>query len=172
MKYRLIFLFLLLPFFGLSQDADCNCCTPQHDQFDFWLGDWEVFNAEGEKIGENKIEKQEGNCLLSENWEGEKGGTGRSFNYYDPADSTWNQLWISNSGTILKLKGNAENDKMTLKSKLVEGEKGKYYNKITWTKNSDGSVTQLWEIMDPQGNLLNEAFKGVYRKRKTETIEK
>ncbi len=172
MKYRLIFLFLLLPFLILAQEADCNCCTPQHDQFDFWLGDWEVFNAEGEKIGENKIEKQEDNCLLSENWTGEKGGTGRSFNYYDPADSTWNQLWISSSGTILKLKGNAEKDKMILKSELVEGEKGKYYNKITWTKNNDGSVTQLWEIMDPQDNLLNEAFKGIYRKRKTELIEK
>ncbi|MCM8569350.1 hypothetical protein NE848_08165 [Gramella jeungdoensis] len=167
MKYLLpvLSIFLFIPITLISQNNDCACCTPAHEQFDFWVGNWEVFNEKGKKIGENLIEKLEDNCILSENWEGEKGGSGKSFNYYDPADSTWNQLWISNSGNILKLKGEGKPDKMILKSEPVKGEKGNYYNKITWTKNPDGSVTQLWELYDLQGNLLNEAFKGIYRKK-------
>lgn len=168
MKSKLLFLLLFsLPFFSISQNSECACCTPQHNQFDFWLGGWEVFNEKGNKIGENLIEKLEDNCILSENWTGEKGGTGKSFNYYDPLDSTWNQLWISNSGNILKLKGKAVPGKMILKSKPVEGEKGQYYNQITWTQNPDGSVSQLWEIYDLEDNLLSEAFNGIYRKKQT-----
>lgn len=165
MKHLLLILILFLfsPVSLISQNNECACCTPAHGQFDFWLGDWEVFNEKGKKIGENLIEKLEDNCIISENWEGSNGSSGKSFNYYDPSESTWNQLWISNSGNILKLKGKAQPDKMILKSEPVKSEKGDYYNKITWSKNADGSVTQLWEVYDLQGNLLNEAFKGIYR---------
>lgn len=161
-------IFLIISLFSIlsySQNQDCGCCSTQHNQFNFWVGDWEVFNTEGEKIGENLIEKLEDNCIISENWKGQKGSTGKSFNYYDPVDSTWNQLWISNTGNILKLKGTAAPGRMVLKSEITEGKKGKYYNQITWTKNLDGSVTQLWEIYDPEGNFLSNAFKGIYRKK-------
>ncbi|TBW27964.1 hypothetical protein [Gramella sp. KN1008] len=164
---QLLALVLFFCIIGLTaqNETDCNCCSPEHRQFDFWLGDWEVYNSEGEKIGENLIEKIEDNCLISEKWKGKKGSTGRSFNYFDPADSTWNQLWISNTGNILKLKGKAKANKMILKSHIVNGEKGKYYNQITWTQNGDGSVTQLWEILDENDKFLSETFKGVYRKK-------
>ena len=165
MYKKLLFLFALIPLLSFTQNSDCACCTSQHAQFDFWVGNWEVFNENGDKIGENLVEKLEDNCILNENWTGAKGGTGKSYNYYDPSDETWNQLWISNSGNILKLKGSAAKDKMTLKSELKKGKKGEYYNQITWTKNEDGSVTQDWEVYDSQGNLLNEAFKGIYRKK-------
>ena len=165
MKQKLLFLLILIPFLSFSQNSDCACCTPEYAQFDFWVGDWEVFNENGDKVGENLVEKLEDNCILNENWTGAKGGSGKSYNYYDPSDETWNQLWISNSGNILKLKGTASQDKMTLKSELTQGKKGEFYNQITWIKNDDESVTQLWEIYDPQGNLLSEAFKGVYRKK-------
>ena len=165
MKRKLLFFFALIPFFALSQNSECACCSPQHAQFDFWVGEWEVFNETGDKIGENLVEKLEDNCIVNENWTGSNGGTGKSYNYYDPSDSTWNQLWLSNSGTILKLKGVASYNKMTLKSELTQGKKGEYYNQIAWIKNEDDTVTQLWEIYDPKGNLLNEAFKGIYRKK-------
>lgn len=164
MKYLTVFCLLFLPVWLFAQE-DCACCTQQHNQFDFWLGEWEVFNEEGEKLGENHIEKLENNCLVSENWQGDRGGSGKSFNYYDPKDETWNQIWISNTGTILKLKGRAEPGKMVLKSEMVKDKKGDYYNKITWTKNTDGSVSQLWEILDENDKLLTETFNGIYRKK-------
>jgi hypothetical protein len=162
--YLLFTFFLILPLISISQE-DCACCTKQHHQFDFWVGDWEVFNDKGDKMGENLVEKLEDNCILNENWTGTKGGSGKSYNYYDPSDETWNQLWISNTGNILKLKGKASENMMVLKSEPVTGEKGDYYNQISWTKNEDGSVTQLWEIYDLQGKPLSDAFKGTYRKK-------
>jgi len=64
----------------------------------------------------------------------------------------------------LVLKGSYSNGKMILKSKLLEGKKGKYYNQITWVKNNEGSVTQIWDIYNNNNDKLQEAFKGIYKK--------
>lgn len=167
MKLTCIFSYLLLfPFILLAQKTDCACCSPEHQQFDFWIGDWEVFDTEGRKIGENIVQKLEDNCLVSENWKGAGGGTGKSFNYFDPEEQTWNQLWISNTGNILKLKGKAGKNRMVLKSPVSEGEKANFYNQISWTKNPDGSVTQIWELFNQNGEKIKTSFKGIYRKKK------
>ena len=163
-KLFLLLWCFLIPTLIYSQE-NCACCSSNHKNFDFWVGDWEVFNAEGVKIGENLVEKLEDNCIVSENWTGVNGNSGKSFNYYQPIDSTWNQLWISNTGNILKLKGHAEIDKMILLSDLQQNEKGSFFNRITWTKNNDGTVTQLWEILNSDQQAVKTAFKGIYKRK-------
>ncbi len=166
MQTLLITLALFLCALLGQAQTECNCCTPNHQQFDFWVGDWDVYDTSGKKVGENKIEKLESECIVSENWKGATGGSGRSYNYYNAADSTWNQVWISNSGNNLVLKGRAAPNKMILKSELIESKKGNYYNQITWTKNEDGSVTQLWEVLNNNGESLSVAFEGIYKLKK------
>ena len=120
MKYgSLLIMIMLFSHWKVQSQAICPCCTTQHQLFDFWVGDWMVYDTTGNKVGENTIVKQEDNCLLSEHWRGAGGSTGRSYNYYDPSDSTWNQLWLDNSGTILKLKGSAGTNTMSRKSELM-----------------------------------------------------
>ncbi|MCI5054717.1 MAG: hypothetical protein MRY83_01345 [Flavobacteriales bacterium] len=148
---------------------NCPCCDDFHKQFDFWLGDWTVYDTADNKVGENTIIKLENSCLLKENWKGSSGGTGTSFNYFDKTDSTWNQTWVDGSGNVLKLKGNLIEGKMVLKSELTPGQKvALYYNQVTWTPGSDGSVQQLWQTFDEKHNLLGTAFLGVYRKNRIE----
>ncbi|MCH7995101.1 MAG: tetratricopeptide repeat protein, partial [Planctomycetes bacterium] len=47
---------------------------PELRQFDFWVGDWDVFNAKGVKVGANKIELLLGGHLIQETWTSAKGG--------------------------------------------------------------------------------------------------
>ena len=157
----------LLSIFGMAQ-TPCNCCTDSHQQFDFWVGDWNVYDVSGQKVGENKVEKLENDCIVSENWKGTGGSSGRSYNYFNTTDDTWNQVWISSSGNNLVLKGKASPNKMVLKSELITNEKGDYYNRITWTKNDDGSVTQLWEILDKEKKPSSVAFEGIYKRKQDE----
>jgi hypothetical protein len=53
---------------------------------------------------------------------------------------------------------------MVLKSELVNGPKGNYYNQITWSQNDDGSVTQQWDILTESNQPLSKAFEGIYKK--------
>jgi hypothetical protein len=164
-KYSL--LFLLLSFSAtVNAQTKCACCTDVHNQFNFWVGEWFVYDSTETHIGENTIVKIEKNCILTESWRSATGGSGSSFNYFDLADSTWNQIWVDGDGKSLVLKGKAVENKIVLKSKLLPGKKVKwYYNQITWTKNSDGSVTQLWEIFDKKNRRISVAFKGLYKQK-------
>ncbi len=37
---------------------------------------------------------------------------------------------------------------MILKSDMIKGENGNYFNQITWTKNKNETITQLWEVFN------------------------
>lgn len=91
--------------------------------------------------------------------------TGTSYNYYDSADSSWNQIWIDNKGRILKLKGKFIKNKMVLKRGKVKGKKIDWpYNRISWNKNENGSITQSWDVVDEKDNILATVFKGIYKR--------
>src|SRR5688500_19011251 len=68
-----------------------DCTAPEHRQFDFWVGEWDVVpNPEtrpanappqpGRKPAINIIEKAHNGCVIIENWNDGQGGTGQSFN--------------------------------------------------------------------------------------------
>ena len=141
------------------------CQEKEYKQFDFWLGNWKVYDTKGKLIGTNNIVKLTNACGMQENWISKTSSSkGTSYNYYNKSDNSWNQVWIDNSGFSLELKGNYTNNKMILKSKLVNGKKGNFYHRITWTNNPDGSVTQIWDYISPQGTIIQEAFRGNYKK--------
>ncbi len=152
-----------------AQDKKCVCCTESHQEFNFWIGDWTVYDIKGKIVGYNTILKLYDQCVLQEQWKAVGQNRGTSYNYFDLKDKTWNQTWIDNSGYSLALKGGLKDGKMILKSQILNGNQGKFYNQITWTPNKDQSVTQVWEIFTEEGKRLQEAFRGIYKKNvKTE----
>ncbi|NNC70832.1 MAG: hypothetical protein HKN90_08440, partial [Flavobacteriaceae bacterium] len=144
----------------------CPCCTEAHNEFDFWLGEWTVYNTQEQVVGTNKISKVKAysNCVIREEWTSKGSNKGTSYNYYNLGDNTWNQVWIDNSGFSLTLKGNRIGNQMILKSDLLDGKNGKYYNQITWQLNEDETVTQTWIIFNKEEKLIQQAFKGIYKK--------
>lgn len=160
---------LCLPFSTFNPEPnstnECACCTTDHGQFDFWIGEWNVYDTIGNLVGENTITSIQDHCVIEENWKS-KSGTGTSYNYYDKADSTWNQVWIDNKGRPLVLKGRLDDGKMILRSKLTKGQKIKeFYNQITWQKMPDETVIQTWEALDPNLKSIAVIFKGIYKKK-------
>ena len=163
MRFSLLIMALLAAGWAFAQpDTTCACCSDPHRAFDFWLGEWVVKDTAGQVLGENTITVLEDGCLIAEYWRGAQGGTGRSYNYFDPADSTWHQLWVSSSGHILRLQGRATPGQMVLTGSVKTGTKGPYRNRITWTKQEDGTVVQQWDILTPDKQPIRTAFYGIY----------
>lgn len=149
--------------FAQQPNTKCVCCTSQHSQFDFWVGNWQVTDTAGNVLGTNLVEKHYDKCIVQENWKSTKVNRGTSFNHYQPIDSTWNQLWLDNQGSILNLKGKWNGNAMVLRSELQQAKSGNtYYNQISWTPKPNGTVVQLWVIFDEKGNKLRELFRGIY----------
>ena len=167
MRYLAIFVLLIcLPLSTKAQDKDnCNCCTEKHAEFDFWIGNWEVTQANGSPAGTNVIEKIQDNCVLRENWTSASTGfTGTSYNFYNTSTKQWEQLWLDNQGGRLHLKGHRSANQMILQSDELKNKDGQpFYHRITWTKNDDGSVRQYWEVIT-NGSEISVAFDGLYKK--------
>ncbi|HZR26783.1 MAG TPA: cupin domain-containing protein [Vicinamibacterales bacterium] len=130
-----------------------SCGDAEHRQFDFWIGDWEVLAPNGTVAGHSRITPASMGCAIEEQWSGAGGGNGRSLNTYDPNDKKWHQYWVGGDGTILQLAGTFGDNAMTL---------GDGTNRIRWSRNSDGSVRQTWDVTKDSGKTWQTTFDGKY----------
>ncbi len=146
------------------QNRRPDCSGPEHRQFDFWVGNWNV-TVGGKQAGTNDVTLILGKCVVQEHWVGAKGLTGQSFNFYNRDDGRWHQLWVDDVGSALDLAGNYADGKMVL-SGTTAGKDGKQVlQRITWFDNRvEGTVRQLWESSNDNGQTWQVAFDGVYRK--------
>ena len=85
-----------------TKPARPDCSAPEHRQFDFWIGDWDVTSG-GKPAGHNRVDAVEDGCAINEHWTGTTGSTGVSYNAYDRVDRRWHQFWVSNGGMVLHL---------------------------------------------------------------------
>jgi len=142
-----------------------GCGTPEHRQFDFWVGEWDVFAPDGKRVGGSSIRLILGGCVVLENWKGGGGVEGTSFNIYDRSDRLWHQSWVDGSGSRLELAGGLRDRSMVL-SGITAGPAGaKTTERITWTPLGGGKVRQLWEQSKDGGTTWTVAFDGTYVRR-------
>lgn len=80
--------------------------TPESKQFDFWVGEWNVYTTQGQKGGDSKIEKLFTGCVILENWKGINGYEGKSFNFYSLTDKKWHEYWVDQNAVATSYEGN------------------------------------------------------------------
>ena len=115
----------------LAQEDDCACCTEAHSAFDFWIGNWDVYQSDGTLAGTNSIEKEQNGCMLRENWVSTNYAfTGTSINFYNKQKGRWEQLWVDSGGSYLHLRGNRQGKQMILLSDEIPREDKPPYIKV------------------------------------------
>ncbi len=142
-----------------------SCGGPEFHQFDFWIGDWDVHDANGKPVGRNRIAAVQKGCALTEQWEGRGGVTGTSLNAWDAERKRWHQTWIDSSGGLLLLDGGLVDGKMVLSGTANDSSGKPARQRITWQKLSDGRVRQTWESSADGGATWTVAFDGYYSTR-------
>ena len=156
--------------FAQDTGASGPCQAPGYDQFDFWLGDWEVTSPDGTVQGRNVITSEENGCLIVERWRSTSGGTGQSYNFYDPVTETWRQVWVSTGALIDYEGGLTDTGSMKLEGTITYQNSGitaPFFGE--WTPNEDGSVTQHFEQYDAETEQWTPWFTGLYTKIETDT---
>ena len=140
------------------------CDDAAYHGFDFWLGEWQVRTADGKVAGTNRIEREYDGCVLHERYTTSRGYAGESLNTFDSGRKLWHQTWVDNSGTLLLLDGALRDGKMMLEGQTAGADAKVTRHRITWTPNADGSVRQLWESTDANGQWTI-AFDGLYTRK-------
>jgi hypothetical protein len=110
-----------------------DCSAPQHRQFDFWVGEWDVVpnpdtappNAPpqpaGRKPASNVVHTAHQGCVVVENWDDGVGGTGQSFNLYDRVKQRWQQTWVDSSGGLHEYWGELRGGNMVFMGEVPFG---------------------------------------------------
>jgi hypothetical protein len=99
------------------------CTAPAYRQFDFWVGDWDVFDADNpsQLVARVKVDRILGGCALREDYQAVDGKKGQSLSAYDATLKRWRQSWVTNLGEWLILNGGLDGSKMTLGNQKVRG---------------------------------------------------
>lgn len=145
----------------------CFSQTGKYQDFDFWIGEWNVYKHNTDKIvGKSKIERIIDGKAIKETYHSTTSSyQGTSLNKYNPRTDQWEQFWVDNTGLTLHITGNLENKAMVLQNK-VPSDKGTLLNKIKWQKNKDGTVRQTWYQSTDEGKNWTIVFDGDYKSNK------
>jgi hypothetical protein len=146
--------------------APGRCAAPEHRQFDFWLGEWEVRTPDGKLAGRNTIRRTLGGCVLQENWRGARGHQGTSYNIYDASRRRWHQTWVDDEGLLLQLDGSFADGRMVLSGETVDSAGRPMKQRITWEPLQGGKVRQRWDS-SPDGIAWRLEFEGIYSRSRS-----
>lgn len=138
------------------------CASGRYRDFDFWLGAWEVRLADGTLAGENLVQVSGDGCFITERWQGVRGSTGFSLNFFDPAAGRWRQIWVS-AGSIIEISGTRQAGSMVLEGEIryLQAHSAASGTSDTasvgpirrfrgrWTPLPDGRVRQFFEELIP-----------------------
>ena len=144
------------------------CSGPEHRQFDFWVGSWDVYQTGKPKlVARSLIEKLYGGCVVRENWMPLNGTPGGSLNHYDGDQSRWHQTWMDASNARVVFEGGLAGGKMVLTGfwKGVNGPGQDGLVRMTYSREDGGAVRQFGELSTDHGLGWSPFFDFTYKPR-------
>ncbi len=134
--------------------------------FDVWIGEWDVRLANGTLTGSNIIKPVERGCALTEHWTNASSGTGMSINYLDKASNEWVQVWHGEDGSQIIIRGGLTDDGMALEGYInYVGNGTTAPFRGLWTPLPDGRVRQYFEQSNDGGSTWVPWFEGFYTRK-------
>ena len=156
-----------------AQTPPASCTTPQHAQFDFWVGTWTVRWTNEDKttgVGTNRIRKTLDGCVIIEEFDGAPGTPlkGTSMSVFDRQSQTWRQTWVDNTGAYLAFEGGWSHEgndgRMTLVRKAVVSGKP-VMNRMVFRDISKSTIVWDWQRLNDDGATWATTWQIRYERR-------
>ncbi|HET7358925.1 MAG TPA: hypothetical protein VFJ04_02160 [Rhodanobacteraceae bacterium] len=151
-----------------ARAADAKpCADAAHHQFDFWIGDWDAFDAAAPgkgPVARNHVDAILGGCALREDYVQADGLHGESFTIYDASRKLWHQSWVTNRGELLVLEGHRRGNRIVLEGETTTAA-GKHRVRAFW-EPQDGDVREIASTSSDGGKTWTPLFDIVFRKHR------
>jgi hypothetical protein len=139
----------------------------EYHQLDFWIGDWDTFEADaptGPSIARARVEPIAQGCAIHELYEQTDGLVGDSILSWDPVRKQWQQTWVTNRGSLMVLWGDFKNGAMILEGESHLRDGKSVMQRITWKVQDDG-VRESAVLSKDGGKTWTPAFDVLFRRR-------
>jgi len=145
-------------------EAQGNCRNqPSRDQFDFWIGEWNLYNEFGTFLGRQTVVESQSGCLIESSWVSTNGSTHSAMNVYDPLLNGWRQIQVGADSTA-DLRGAFSGTTMTLEGNaFVNDTQTSILRRRFWTSNADGTITQTVQERPDTNTLWTTVFSATAR---------
>jgi hypothetical protein len=145
------------------------CATPQHRQFDFWVGSWDVYpTGANTLVAHSLIERRYNGCAIRENWMPLQGQGGGSFSAWRPGagagTGNWRQTWVDSSGAWVEFTGGMDGEAMVLTGPwagVANGRDG--IVRMRYSREANGAVRQFGQVSTDNGATWANSFDFTYR---------
>jgi len=146
--------------------APCDF-SPEYRQFDFWIGEWDVFSTQGHQpVGSSSIQLILGKCVILENWTGGGGGAGKSFNIYNANTKKWEQIWVSSSGALMKFEGVLNNNVLDYYGDAFAPNGAPSRRHLQFFNQGPGQVRQFSQMSTDGGKTWTVEYDFTYLRKK------
>lgn len=152
---------------GAAETAK-SCGDAEHHAFDFWIGDWDAFDAPltpaSKPIARNRVDAILAGCVLREDYDQNDGHRGQSFTIYDATRKVWHQSWVTNRGELLVLEGTRSGRRITLEGERTDS-KGSQRVRAFWEPQGD-DVRETATASDDGGRTWKPLFDILFRRHR------
>ena len=140
------------------------CTATEYRQFDFWLGDWDAYDADAPNTPAARvlIEAILNGCAVQETYTGVNGTVGESFSIYDASRRVWHQTWVTNRGQLLVLEGEFSEGRVTLRATETTAA-GPVLWRGVWIPQK-GGVRETAETSADGGKTWKPRFDMIFRR--------
>jgi len=155
----------------LSLDKKRKPCvySPEARQFDFWVGEWNVFNPQGQQVGSSVIQQISEGCGVLENWTDAFGGGGKSINFYDPKTGKWHQYWIGGDGTPQRYAGTFRDGALRFEGEPSTENGARTLTRLTFFNLGADTVRQFSEQSKDDGQTWSVLYDFKYVRKKNKS---
>ena len=143
------------------------CTAPEYRQFDFWAGNWDVFDLEkpGAAVARVHVDPILDGCVLREDYQDNAGTKGQSFTIYDSTRALWHQTWVTNRGRLLMIEGKLQAGEMVLAGNELTAEGNPRTIRGVW-KAVKGGVRETAVLSVDGGKTWQPWFDLMFRPHK------
>jgi tetratricopeptide (TPR) repeat protein len=150
-------------------DKNANPCrdAAESRQFDFWIGEWDVTNTQGQPAGFSSIQLILGSCVIFENWTSiGVGYAGKSLNIFNVPRKKWQQYWVDSTGSVTFFEGGWEGSYLRLTGKNAPRTGPVALNRMTFTPLAPDKVRQHGESSADGGKTWATSYDLIYNRKK------
>jgi hypothetical protein len=173
-RTSLLFFIIIFPVVMNAQSQWPCMDNAQARQFDFWVGEWDVYAAGAEGIvGKSKIEIASGGCMILENWTAIGGppNEGKSMNYINSTTGRWEQFWIGSGGLNKNnpqkfVDGEFRDNAMRFVFEQFGKSGNKQIGRFIFFNEGPDQVRQFNEVSDDNGKTWTTAYNLTYKRKK------
>ena len=148
-----------------ASPAPVGCSAAEYRQLDFWLGDWDAYDAgdAGTAIARTHVDLIAAGCAVHELYEQTDGLIGDSILSFDAARQLWQQTWVTNRGSLMVIAGRFNNSAVTLEGEMHTGDGRTLLQRITW-KVEGSDVRETAVVSKDSGKSWVPAFDVLFRR--------